>query len=577
MNGPTRPNDRLPTDPAIRATLARRAAGRMPDDLTVRVFDALDHEPARPRPSWLPSAWSGRAHVPGPLAVAGGMAAALVLVAALILAPGLWPRSSGGGFAGYPADRVLTSIELAVLMNGPDLAPNTTLVASVTIDAKTDVCPMNRYPTIGIVEAMPGQVCVMGSGVSTYLSEPAVTGTFAFRYLARGYLGLLGEITPASSSKLAFQVADEWPLFGKTFLVEGWLGASGAIVICPTAYPAGDVLNPNGQDCPDDNWLADDVTAQQIVGQLRPAGTGTAGVDLHGNARFVEAGGARQIDAIQHAVPTRGVYVVRGVTSGCPDLPASSSVGCASWRVLAKVADVTLPGPTASSTPTPSWTPGPPETPVAEPSASPVTSLSPLGISGPGGTPLTVAAFQQAWASDPAHLAGRIAIIKGPVPTGFECRAPADATAPPTTCDFAVLDGTVAQEGYWAVRAGANGKMSIVGEVATTSNGSFVFAVGDNNVSSPTDQYRLVDGWLIHASADGCDVVTLPTSGTFCVDSYLTGMPGVTAFWEILRPGTYGTYAPTGTSVDSVHGLWLVHVCTACKFDEILARIEPVG
>jgi hypothetical protein len=571
MNGPTRSNHLLPADPTIRARLARRASARMPDDLTTRVLDALGREPVRPRLGWLPSPGSGRFHVPAPLLAAGGMASALVLVAALILAPGLWPRSSGGGVAGYPADRALTSIELAVLMDGPDLAPNTALVASVTIDAKTDVCPMNRYPTIGIVEAMPGQVCVMGSQLSEYLNTPSVTGTFAFRYLARGYLGLLGEITPASSSKLVFQAADEWPLFGKTFLVEGWLGASGATVICPTAYPAGDVLDPNGQDCPDDNWLADDSTAGQIVGQLRPAGTGTAGLALHGNARFVEAGGARQIDSIQHSVPTRGVYVVRGVTSGCPDLPASSSVGCASWRVLAKVADVVLPGPRVSLAPTPSWTPGPPETPVAEPSASPAISLARLGISGPGGMPLTVAAFQQAWASDPAHLAGRIAITKGPVPTGFECRSPTDATAPPTMCDFAVVDGTVAQEGYWAVLVGADGKLSIVGELATP-NGQYVVPLDATTISRAglMDKYLLVDGTLVY-HWQACDVLPLP-SGLRCSPSELES-------GDVADPVQQAAYEQlAGTSPwPPVRGIWLVHVCSACDFDQVLARIEPAG
>ena len=50
------------------------------------------------------------------------------------------------------------------------------------------------------------------------------TGTFAFRYLAPGYLGLLGRLALPTTG-LTFRATDQWPLQGKTFLVEGWLGA----------------------------------------------------------------------------------------------------------------------------------------------------------------------------------------------------------------------------------------------------------------------------------------------------------------------------------------------------------------
>ena len=810
MNGRATPNDdALRTDPGLHGQLARRASGRLPEDLATSVFEALDREPAKPPPAWLSSAGSPRFHLPAPLLAAGGMAAALILVAALVVAPGLGRGPAASGIAGYPADRALTSIELAVLMAGPALPVNTTLVASVTIDARTDVCPMNRYPTIGIVEAMGSQVCVMGSTLAETMTEPAVTGTFAFRYIAPGYLGLLGEITAASGSRLAFHVADEWPLGGKTFLVEGWLGSAGLVYSCPSSEGPGDVLLPGGDDCPNDNWLSDSSNAPQM-GAAPPA-IGTLAIAPNGNARYVEAGAARQIDSIDDTAPIHGVFVVRAVTGPCADQPSTSSVGCPVWRVLAKIAGVALPGPTASVAPTPSWTPGPPETPVtgsypadrpltaaelaaamaagiakdqvvvaqasigadpscaafgkyrpigllagtglcvvgiadddpnhspsaasglfafrvlndttlgfmanidsyegpsdswpagktilvtgwlgeqtgffsgpligapsnepldpggmprqvfwissgqgtgawqsarpsdfgqiwlpdypeqfggllptalgvrstylvrdetrcnkvtatnvgfsqfcgwqimarvdpltipaertptpvAEPSASPTTSLAPVGLSGPGGRPLTVPEFQTAWTSDPAHLAGRVVITKGPVATGFACVWPPTAAS---SCQSVYLPGYIAQEGYWAVRVGGNGELSIVGELATTANGGFVFAVGDDNVSSPTDAYRLVDGWLEYGPGDGCDVNPQPsTFGITCLDSHLTGMPGATAFWEILQNDAYRTFGSTDINAGPIHGLWLVHVCTACRFDEILARLSPVG
>jgi hypothetical protein len=583
MNGSTRPNHELPIDPTIRARLARRASGRMPDDLTARVFAAIDREPAKPRLSWLPSLGSGGFHVPAPLAAAGGMAAVLVLVAALFVAPGLWRGTTGTGLAGYPADRALTTIELATLMNGPDLPLNTALVADVTITANMDVCPMNRYPTIGVVEGMGGQVCVMGSQLSSRLETASVTGTFAFRYIARGYLGLLGEITPASGSRVAFRVADEWPSHAQTFMVEGWMTQlhfpAEDTAFCPveTPFTAGDVLDPTGSAPCVSTWLD---------GSASPAPTrDTLGLTFAKSAREVEAAGMGVIDAIPSGRPVFGLYVVRAVTGPCADQPSTSSVGCTTWRVLAKVSEVALPGPSASRVPTPTWTPGPPETPVpwpstqatAEPatSATPAISTAPLGLSGPDGRPLTVDEFQQAWANDPAHLAGRIAIAKGPIPMGFAC-----VGSMSVGCEVAVLDGLLAQEGYFAVRVGADDLLSIVGELARPTNGGFVYSLAEAKSSGiRSGKPILVDAWLAWQPSLECDTPPYPSDNP-CWGGAATSNLVATqdnAYIDGLRVqlGAYNKFGSTDMNTGPIHGIFLVQDKAGSA--TILARIEPTA
>ncbi len=322
-------SERLPpVDPGIRDQLARRSAGRPPEGLVGDISAALDASPMeQPRRLRLgaPASWGGPR-----VAAAACLALIVVMGTALVAVPRLAPAP-----ASQTETSALTTPQLAALLAEAPLAVNTTLVASVTVDSRNDVCPMNRYPALGVIEGMDSQVCVMGYDTTTFLSSDRVaaakvTGTFAFRYLAPGYLGLLGELTPPSAG-VAFSVADEWPLGGKTFLVDGWLGADATTASCALAPTSGDVLLPDGEDCPYDDWL----------------GT-SANWD---NPRPVEAGGMRIIDSIDPSTPMHGVFVVRSVTGGCPGDPVTSSRGCPAWRVLAKVADISLHAPAVTSPP----------------------------------------------------------------------------------------------------------------------------------------------------------------------------------------------------------------------------------
>jgi hypothetical protein len=343
-------NEQLPpVDLDLRAQLERRAAGRVPTELLGNVLAELDSVPvSRPIVTLRPRS------EPRTAGALVGVAAVLAIVAALVAVPAL--QNGPSAPSGYPVDRALTTAELAAVMSGPALPTNTALVADVTIQSNPDVCPMDRYPTMGVIEGMRSQVCVVYQGLSSYRTTEPQSGVFAFRYLAPGVLGLVGEVTPASS-RLAFHVADEWPMAGQTFVVEGWLGAQGLVIPCPSMAP-GDILTPNGADCPGGNWLGDSASAPQISGQ-NPIGKGTQSLGLHGDARYVQAEAARQFDSIDAAAPVRGAYVVRSSTGACSGDPPTSSRGCGYWLVLAKLADITVPGPTPTPAASASATPRP--------------------------------------------------------------------------------------------------------------------------------------------------------------------------------------------------------------------------
>ena len=296
-------NEQLPpVDRDLRGQLSRRSAGRLPDDLLVATYARLDV--ARPQPR----RWTGPRL--NRLTAAGAACALIVvLTAALVVVPRFQTAPATSALAGYPAERALTTAELAAVMAGPALATNTALVASVTVDVRYDVCPMDRYRTVGVIEGMHSQVCVMsGSDVQT---EPArMIGVFAFRYLAPGVLGLLGEITPASSAKAAFRVADDWPLQGKTFLVDGWLGAEGLLASCVGPVQQGDVLAPYGDDCPYEDWLADDPNRRRGA-RIRDESHGRKRVDGPndpGRQRSPSPGGRNEDDRRPRRGDQGGVF-----------------------------------------------------------------------------------------------------------------------------------------------------------------------------------------------------------------------------------------------------------------------------
>jgi hypothetical protein len=550
-----------PIDRDLRAHLARRSAGRAPEDLLTATYAALDVAPSQPRRlTW---------RLVPRMAVAGSaLALTAILAAVLLVVPrsGVGPATSGQW--GYPADRALTSPELALVMAGPALPANTALVANVVIGIRSDVCPMDRYPTVGVVEGMNSQVCVMAGSLSAIPPGQTATGTFAFRYLAPGYLGLLGEITPASPARVAFRVADDWPLQGKTFLVDGWLGAEGLVYPC-ASVAAGDVLSPNGEDCPNDNWLSDDPSAP-LVGTSVPIGPQSTGdaLQLHGNARVVEAGGMRQIDSIDRGAPIHGVYVVRSVTEGCPGDPPQTSRGCSAWRVLARVAEISIPAP--SGTPLEVATAAPTTAPPATPLS---TSLT--GVIGTGNQPLSVDELETLMVTQPDHLAGRIVIVEAPIPTQISCQSDANGGG------CAVNTKPLAGDGVWAVGIGADGALSLIGQIATSAAGGYVFTLEEVNASTSlkAGDSLIVDGWLLEYIVT-CDFSATPLpagcgpystiASTASDNSPATFYVQRGAFEEFT--GSAGDWTVEGPPVQ---GLFLVRV-TNTNGGTLLARLEIV-
>ena len=327
-------NEQLPPiDSKIREQLARRSAGRLPDNLLAGVSGALEGagEP-RPRNRWPHLRWTA------PRLAGAGLGVALVAVLAVAIGG---PALLGGPAApssGYPADRALTTDELGRLLAGPAPAVNTALVASVTLDPQPDACPMNSRPTYGVIHGIDPQICVVGP-IGDTGSVAIGQNVFAFRYLGPGVLGLLGLVQPASASKLAHSVAEDWSGAGEVFLVQGWLGKE--VVSCPTYVPAdvGDPLNPGGSSGCEIDWMSDEDP------NTTPAPDGRAVPTV--SKRLVDAGGMRLIDDIAWYPAIHGVYVVRVNTARQCVASTMSRPDCG--LVLAKVADISM--PTATSTP----------------------------------------------------------------------------------------------------------------------------------------------------------------------------------------------------------------------------------
>jgi hypothetical protein len=550
-------NDQLhPIDSELREQLARRAAGRVPDGLIAGVHAALDRVgPTSTRPRWRTPTWAL------PRVAAAGLAVVLVAVVAVAT---ILPATHGGpgSASGYPAGRALTTAELARLMAGPALPTNTPLVAQVTIDASADVCPpLDRAPTIGLVEGMGSPVCVLGADVSFYMTEPATTGIFAFRYFGPGFLGLIGQITPAASG-LAFRATDDWPLAGKTFLVDATLGT--AWHTCPLLSPElGGVLLPNGADPCSASWLTDDPAAEPSAVQPgeNPAPR------THG--KFVDVYGARVIDSIPNDGLVGGVFVVRAVVSGCAGDPITSSRGCSTWRVLAMVRDIALPA--SAPSPTPSAVATPPtaaaDTPIAAPSAS--LPVAPTGLIGPGNAALSPQETAAIIAADPNLLAGRYMIDERVTCDGTDCSG-----FPP----HAVAD--LIQPG---------GGIGLVGPVELRPDGGLVWTVPqilDAGFTDHAGAIYIVDAWILGAAMDSCDA-----PGLACFEvSWLTTAEGGEQLNAQL--GAYHEFGAghVGGAQQGIHALFLVQTtwdAKACNGQAlasfgscsarvaILARLEP--
>ncbi len=467
-------------------------------------------------------------------------------------------RPTVAPLTGYPTDRALAAAELADLMAGPALTTNTTFVATVTIDVRNDVCPMNRAPTIGVIEDMPSQVCAMDQGAGLWqLKAQTLSGTYVFQYWAPGYLAALAEVTPASPSRLAFLGGETWPASG-SFLVESFLHRSNVVGNAPDACP--------GQTPDQSGSVSCGVTSLSD----QAGDTGMDGIPV------------RMSPLVQAVAAGRGVFLVTPDVSQCPS-PAATD-GCRFWRIDARLDDDPFAAVAApTETPPPTGTP-PATVPSPTPLALPTTpaGAQPLGLWGSGNRPFTVAELPQIWAADPNHLANRIVIVKGPVPSGISCTATENGISTPGPCDPAVEMAQIAPEGYWAVKVGSNGKLTIVGQLALPSDGGFSFTGGlDTTTERLRDQglVIVVDGWLAEVTYDSCAHPETPPPNN-CQDSKITGI-APTDPSDLITPQVGAYQAFTGAVPDvavsgpPVRGFYLVLV-ESPQHGTLLGRLATV-
>jgi hypothetical protein len=462
------------------------------------------------------------------------------------------PATAVTGSGSYPADRPLTTAELARSM-AAGIPKDQVVVAQVTF-ATMNGCPgLGSYQSIGLLAST--NLCVVGiadgdpnhSPVTTSQSPVGASGVYAFRVLNSTTLGFMATVDAYVNA------VDSWPA-GNTIVVTGWVDSLGGLSSCPmrrTGSP--DPLDPGTEvfDCGPQLWLYPEQFPVPLASEP-PASAGGHPI----MAPDYPDGGLGALTA------SRQTYLVRDVT---PDRVDASSPPDrhSGWQIMARVDPLTVPLALAAT-------------------ATPTPALS--GILGSGEQPLTEAEFAADWATDPTHLAGRIATVKGPVPTGFHC---SDVVVPasPGTCGVAALDGTIAAEGYWAIKVEADERLSIVGELATPESG-FVFTLAQaQSANIEAGRVLVVDAWLDWAN--DCDVLPTQPSSAPCEYSLLTPqqvtwMHMRTLFpYDTVRPVWFvqgDAYTAFGAAnyVTAAHGLYLVTVPSSGDAT-ILARLEPAG
>jgi hypothetical protein len=179
--------------------------------------------------------------------------------------------------------------------------------------------------------------------------------------------------------------------------------------------------------------------------------------------------------------------------------------------------------------------------------------------------------------------------VKGPVPPAFGCRSWAAAEpAPSQTCGTVVFEGQIGADGdYWAVRVGADGELSIVGQIALNTPG-YLFTLDQIAWPSTAAPYLvIVDAWLDWEPSLACDTPPYPSDsecGAGAVWSVLTSAPLKTQpmGYPYMQPppsgivsvdvgmGSYQIYGSSDLEARPIHALYLL------SGTKILARLEPV-
>jgi hypothetical protein len=388
-----------------------------------------------------------------------------------------------------PAVRPLTTAELSRALSVAQTGQ--LLVADVSIGPISGCGSINGYGPIGRIAGPADGACVVGIDGGAPIHRPSsASGVFAFRVLAPGVLGYIGTIDSTGSHGLAYSATEVWP-DGQTIVVYAWFEGDPRPRSCTNIHGT-DILDPASASC---TWVW--LSATEKTWEQASADANTGG------ARLVFEGILPTGDP---ALATAGLsaYLLRDERQDCNDQGPSAIQHFCGWEILGRISPLTLPQvspTTAKQTPTP--------TPL--PTGTALLGLA--GLIGEGGRPLTTAEFSNAWRTDPNHLAGQIAITKGPIPTGFMCwdAGAADASAPPGTCHIGVLEGTIAPEGYWAVQIVGDGTLRVMGELKM--NGTLFVWSPDQVLADTSTQpgdLLVVQSRLVSAYRGLCDLPNRP-------------------------------------------------------------------
>lgn len=218
----------------------------------------------------------------------------------------------------------------------------------------------------------------------------------------------------------------------------------------------------------------------------------------------------RLIDSVDPSAPVHGTFVVRSVTEGCPGDPPISSRGCPAWRVLAKVADVSVPVPTATPSATASPTSTTPTVPKWDPSQSALTTAE-LGTVLDSGELQKYERWNQILVVDAtigAAPAGACAAADTLNVAAFQLSiAGVVAGLDPPACVYADGKDSVPQSGLLVLRTLGGRQLGYMATV-TMAHGQLAYRATDGWPQG----FALVDAWLDFDPAD-CGDYALPAHG----------------------------------------------------------------
>jgi hypothetical protein len=200
--------------------------------------------------------------------------------------------------------------------------------------------------------------------------------------------------------------------------------------------------------------------------------------------------------------------------------------------------------------------PSSPETPAATQSSFPISldvGTTPA-IIGAGNLPMGWEELEMLMLASPDRLAGRVAILKSPIPSQITCQGDGGGGG------CAVNTASLASGGDWAVYLGNDGRLSLLGPVARQSTGTFVFTLDTVAIGSRKQgDILLVDAWLLFAPP-GCDAAATPMPSA-CNGSSLSPTNQDNQPDELpVQAGAYQAITGNAAYGPPVHGIFLTRV-----------------